>query len=274
MSKPFFSIIIPTLNEARYLPKLLQDLVDQSYKGFEVIVVDGGSRDKTVQLAKEYSKSLPSLTILNSTRAHVCTQRNLGASHAKADILIFSDADIRLPLYFIQGIKYRWESEQADILSPFIMSDSKISQYKTIAAAINLYIDLQMNFKPKFLLESCVVISKKCFRAVGGFNDNVDYSEGNVFLSSAISKGFVAKVIKDPEYAFSFRRLRKYGTTKTIGGVFTLQISDLLGLEQKQLNLKKLYPMLGGGAYTTKYKVEKNRISKFIRKIGKLLKDF
>ena len=42
--KPFFSVIIPTLNEENYLPKLLNDLKVQKEKNFEVVLVDGGSR--------------------------------------------------------------------------------------------------------------------------------------------------------------------------------------------------------------------------------------
>ena len=47
-TEPFFSIIIPTLNEEKYLPLLLSDLEHQLFTDFEVIVVDGKSADKTV----------------------------------------------------------------------------------------------------------------------------------------------------------------------------------------------------------------------------------
>lgn len=272
-AKPFFSIIIPALNEEKYLPKLLVDLSEQSYQDFEVIVVDGGSKDKTVTLVSSFSDKLPKLTVINSPRAHVCTQRNLGASRAVADILIFSDADNRLPSYFLQGIKYRWEKEGVDLLSPFIIPDNNAPQSKRITTAMNLFIDFQMSIRPKFLLESCFVISKSSFKKINGFDETVNYSEGSTLLSSFTKNGYRARVIKDPNYKFSFRRLKKYGTTKVISDVVTIQLAELLGLDQKQLNLSKLYPMLGGKSYDTKYRVQKNKISKFINRVTKLLKD-
>jgi len=50
--KPFFSIVIPTLNEEKCLPRLLDDLTQQKEKDFEVIVIDGRSDDQTVKKAK------------------------------------------------------------------------------------------------------------------------------------------------------------------------------------------------------------------------------
>ena len=58
MISTFFSVIIPTLNEEHFLPKLLADLSLQTFKRFEVIVIDANSSDKTVSLAREYAKYL------------------------------------------------------------------------------------------------------------------------------------------------------------------------------------------------------------------------
>lgn len=268
--QPQFSVIIPALNEAKYLPKLLQDLVNQSFNDFEVIVVDAGSRDKTVQLAKEYSKSLPSLTILNSTRAHVCTQRNLGASHAKSDILIFSDADNRLPPFFLQGIKYRLESTIGDIFSVWLNPDITTPTNDTIAKAINIFLETQNSIKPKFFLESLFVIKKSAFHKVGGFDETVNYAEGKSFIQKAIKLGLKSKVIRDPMYTFSFRRLRKYGILNIAGRVARMELSELLGQDFHAKQVKKLYPMLGG-QYFNKPNKAKN---KFLKNISKLLKDF
>jgi hypothetical protein len=143
-----------------------------------------------------------------------------------------------------------------------------------VATALNIFLDLQMQIKPRFLLESCVIISRNCFQQVGGFDEQVDYNEGTAFLESASKLNFLAKVIKDPAYTFSFRRMRKYGSAKVISGAIGIQLMDLLGVEQNQLNLSKLYPMLGGNSYNANYQIQKNKISKFLKNITKILKDF
>ena len=269
-NKPFFSIIIPALNEEKYLPKLLTDLSNQTFKDFEVIVVDGKSTDHTVSKSKEYSKLLPSLKVITSDIRHVCTQRNLGAKEALADILIFSDADNRLPPYFLQGIKYRYETTESDLMSPYFIPDIKTRQNETIANAINTFFDLQMSIKPRFLLESLIIVTHKAFNSIKGFDETINYAEGKSFIQNIIAKGYTTKIIKDPEYTFSFRRLRKYGIINIAGRVAKLELAELLGPEFKQIQQKKLYPMLGGTLFS-KPKKAKN---KFLKNIQKILKDF
>ena len=53
-----FSVIIPTLNEERYLQKLLQDLTKQQDKNFEVVIVDGNSEDNTQGVAQDFEDKL------------------------------------------------------------------------------------------------------------------------------------------------------------------------------------------------------------------------
>ncbi len=269
MTKPFFSIIIPALNEAKYLPKLLSDLANQSFKEFEVIVVDGGSKDDTIKLAKTFLSQLD-LHILTSPRAHVCTQRNLGAKSANSDVLIFSDADNRLPPHFLLGIKYRYETSDADLLSPYLEPDIKTPQNETITNALNTFFDLQMSIKPRFLLESLIIVSAKAFHSIGGFDESIDFAEGKSFVQNIVALGYVAKVIKDPTYVFSFRRLRKYGILGLASRVARLELTELLGPEFKQYQAKKLYPMLGGTAFSKPKKLK----NKFLKNIQKMLKDF
>src|SRR3989339_1775373 len=100
LKQPFFSIIIPTLNEEVCLPKLLNDLHKQSFKSFEVIVVDGLSQDQTQAIAKTYLKQLD-LQLFSNKSPGVSPQRNLGAKKSKGQYLIFFDADVQIPHNFL-----------------------------------------------------------------------------------------------------------------------------------------------------------------------------
>lgn len=269
-NKPFFSIIIPTLNEAKYLPHLLNDLSSQTFKDFEVIIVDGNSDDQTIAKAKAFKAKLPTLSILTSPKRHVCTQRNLGAKSAKADILIFSDADNRLPPYFLQGIKYRWESSDAHILSCWLKPDVSNPKNDTIALAINTFLDLQNNRKPIFLVEAFVVIDRSCFNKINGFDESIHYAEGKSLIQSAFKQGYKSLICRDPVFITSFRRFRKYGVLSVAGRVARMELSELLGLEFHSFQAKKLYPMLGG----TLFNKPKRAKNKFLKNIAKILKDF
>ena len=268
--KPQFSVIIPALNEEKYLPHLLDDLSNQTFQDFEVIVVDGNSDDQTVVKAKVFKAKLPNLTILACPKRHVCTQRNLGASVAQADILIFSDADNRFPPYFLQGLKYRWESNQVDILACWLKPDLISPQNEAIATAINTFLELQSNIKPTYLLEAFFAVSQRCFKQINGFDESINYAEGKSFIQTATSLGYKCKVVRDPTYTFSFRRLRKYGMLSFAGRLAKMELSELLGPEFHSFQAKKLYPMLGGTLFNT----PKRAKNKFLKNIAKILKDF
>lgn len=98
MSMPDLSIIIPTLNEAEDLPLLLSDLAVQRDVHIEVVIVDAGSEDDTVNRAKAFFAVQPFRGQIVITERGRGLQLNRGATVAKADWLLFLHADSRLPL--------------------------------------------------------------------------------------------------------------------------------------------------------------------------------
>jgi glycosyltransferase involved in cell wall biosynthesis len=93
------SVIIPTYNEAKYLPDLLESLKSQTCNGFEIIVADSGSSDGTIELAKQAGA-----IVLEGEKKGVAEGRNRGAKAAKNEILLFVDADCVLPSNLIQSV--------------------------------------------------------------------------------------------------------------------------------------------------------------------------
>lgn len=260
------SIIIPTLNEAKSLPRLLQDLSRQIYRDFEVIVVDGRSTDSTLAKAKAFSATLPKLSLLISPKAHVCVQRNLGAKSADGRILVFIDADCRIDPAFLLGLRYRWETSRTDVLSFWIKPDIVNRQNESIALAMNLFRELQNNLQARYLLESLIAVNKASFLAVGGFDETVDFAEGGRLLKALVKKGYNLKIVRDPVYTFSFRRVRQMGLLKIAGSMAGLELSYLFGKDYQTQLAKKLYPMTGGSQFFSDPKTKR-----FVDKIRKLM---
>ena len=87
------SIIIPTYNVEKYIDKCFESIVNQTFKDFEVIVINDGSTDQTLRLIKEWEKQDSRFTVIDKTNEGVGKTRNLGLSIAKAPYVIFIDPD-------------------------------------------------------------------------------------------------------------------------------------------------------------------------------------
>ena len=86
--KPRFSIVIPCFNEGQFIGRTLESLSRQSFKNFEVIVVDNNSSDNTAQVAESYG-----VKVVHESHRGVCWARQSGTLASNGEIVISTDAD-------------------------------------------------------------------------------------------------------------------------------------------------------------------------------------
>lgn len=89
--KLFISIIIPTYNADKYLDNCLSSIFKQTYNNFEVFIIDGGSNDNTLDIAKRYNT-----IILNNPNRDAESGKSIGIQNAKGEIIALIDADNEL----------------------------------------------------------------------------------------------------------------------------------------------------------------------------------
>jgi len=243
VNKPFFSIIIPALNEEKYLPMLLSDLSRQTIRDFEVIVVDGYSTDKTVQKAKTFSGKLPSLNVLVSKKRNVSVQRNMGAEKAIGKYLLFNDADNRLPDYFLEGVHYQLHVKPLDLFTNWFNSDSHLASDKAVATYMDIMVEAASLLNQPAAYGALIGCRKSIFNKVGGFNPEVGFAEDTEFVNRGYKKGFSFGVYHEPRFTYSFRRFRKVGKLKLLQKYAGL---NLKYLTNQKVDQPKEYPMGGG----------------------------
>src|SRR5688572_8887700 len=98
------SIIIPTYNEESVLKKCLESLSLQTYKSFEIIIVDDGSSDNTKNIVESLKSQISNLNFLTQKHGGAGAARNLGAKEAKGTILVFVDADMTFDKDFLKDL--------------------------------------------------------------------------------------------------------------------------------------------------------------------------
>ena len=104
MSNKRVSVIIPVYNEERVIIQCLESLHKQTGVDFEVVVVDDGSTDKTLDYIHAYRPTSFVLKILTQNHKGPGAARNYAASHAQYDILVFVDADMTFEKRFLKQL--------------------------------------------------------------------------------------------------------------------------------------------------------------------------
>jgi glycosyltransferase involved in cell wall biosynthesis len=216
LKTPFFSIIIPTLNEEAYLPELLKDLTKQIYQNFDVVVVDGHSEDKTQEIAQEFTTKLPKLTIINSTKRNLPYQRNLGAKNSQGDYLVFLDADVSVPINYLEKIHQALLKKKVDYLTTWVEADEKTMKHGFIMNMTNLLIEVSKFIDKPFVCGGNAIFSKKSFMQVGGFNEDIKMHEDYDLSVRLNQAGFKLYVLRKPKMTISMRRYREQGTKNTL----------------------------------------------------------
>lgn len=87
------SIIIPTYNCEQYIERCIISIVNQTYKNIEVIVINDGSKDKTLEILKKIQEKYKNIIIINKENTGVSNSRNIGLKKATGDYILFIDSD-------------------------------------------------------------------------------------------------------------------------------------------------------------------------------------
>ncbi len=204
------SIIIPTLNEEKYLPKLLDSLLLQKYpEKLQVIVSDGQSTDHTIAVAQTYKKKLQDLEIIQGKRG-ISIQRNAGTAIAKYPYLLFLDADMRLSKTFLKDALQKLPAESDFVGSSIPWPTSKHVFDYVIIAFVRLFVILLSSIDTIVTGEN-LFTTKHNHAAIGGFNNAIFYGEDIDYGWRSAKKGTKYCLLLTPTIFHSVRRARQMG---------------------------------------------------------------
>lgn len=251
MIKPFFTIVIPTLNEEIALPKLLNDLQKQTWQDFEVIHIDGKSDDKTVQNASKASSGL-AYKLITCPKRNVSIQRNLGGQAAKGKWIIFVDADTRIDPDFLLGLRNKiavlaQKNKKIDVFSSLIAlndRDGKKIKHIISAYAVNFVLLATTKSKAPRVFGAMIGVHRDVFKNVN-FDPQIKFAEDIDFVKKCISSGGVYRVFRNLKFQYDMRRWDKTNLVSTAVKAVKLQLQLIFKHDFKDSD----YDMSGGTNY-------------------------
>lgn len=169
-----FSIVIPVWNHAHTLERTLRSVLAQTFDGFEVLVVDDGSTDGSVDVARHFND--PRIRFLTRPHAGPGPARNAGMAAARYDWIAFLDADdVWLPNHLAELDRVRTRHPEAGLIGTrTVQSDPKgwfrIPADETPTIEMIRYFDRAA--RERFVLScSSAAVPKRVWEALGGFGD-------------------------------------------------------------------------------------------------------
>jgi rSAM/selenodomain-associated transferase 2 len=219
---PALTIIVPVLDEEADIAAALAALGDERQHGHEVIVVDGGSSDRTVELARPLADK-----VLAAPRGRAM-QMNVGAAHAAGDVLLFLHADTRLPLnggrLAIEGLR-----QSARSWGRF---DVAIAGRSRMLRIVALLMNLRSRATGIATGDQAIFVARAAFAASGGYPD-IPLME-DIALSHRL-KRMGRPLCLRTRVVTSGRRWDSRGVLRTILLMWRLRLSYFFGAEPAAL---------------------------------------
>jgi glycosyltransferase involved in cell wall biosynthesis len=161
--QPFFSIIIPTYNVARCVAVALESVINQSFKNYECLIMDGMSTDGTLEILKAYKETCSNLKIYSESDKGVYDAMNKGIDKAKGRFIYFMGADdYLLDADVLKRVKDVADSNTTDILYGNVNSPVLGDNYAGEFEAQRL---IYMN-----ICHQSIFYRNTVFKTVGNFN--------------------------------------------------------------------------------------------------------
>ena len=236
---PLFSIIVPIYNVERYLEQCIKSVIAQDYQNYELILVDDGSPDNSIDICIKYAKKYKNIIVIHKTNGGLSDARNAGIKVAQGEYLIFLDSDD-----YWDGTKILTEISQ--LIQPeypdVIFHD--MTFYNEIENKLKPYItnknNLTGNYREDFLLltqntvfrpsawtkivKRSILIKNELFFKVGIAHEDLDWS---FELARKINS---YKIYNSPFYIY---RTKRFGSITT--GIKAENVNDLLDIGIEKL---------------------------------------
>lgn len=268
------SIIIPAYNAEKYIKKCLESVVNQTYKNIEVIVINDGSTDNTLEIIKKYKD----IVLIDQENAGVSASRNSGIKKSTGDYIMFVDSDDYIDLDMVEKMINISNNGKTDIIRCGYIREYKDKSVPFKMVDKSIYVDdknvVYNKFVKDYTLSSpcCQLIKKELIKKT--FDESISMGEDYLFNLDIYTNASTFMFTNETYYHYLYNEessttsLKKDKIVKNCEDVLKvyttlfeyIKIWDRLDLEKKvalrvikELNMKLIK------IFNTKEQVDKKR---------------
>lgn len=265
------SIVIPTLNEEEYLPRVLRDLRNQTYRDYEIIIADAGSTDRTLDIARHSGCSVTKGGLPGKGR-------NEGAKKAKGDLILFLDADVRLSgKSFLKEALKEFRSRRLSAATCLFSSMGRSEMFpqevtRSWFTFVN-YLMLAAERIAPFGVGSLIFVKTSVHKAVGGFDEDVQFSEDVLYIRK-IAKKYRFRILRKVRLHWSLRRFDKEKWVKPL--FLYILASFVMHFDKRHLKIFNNGPLeykFGHYKELDRLALQKNQSPRKIKELGRKIRN-
>jgi glycosyltransferase involved in cell wall biosynthesis len=216
------SVIIPVYNAEKYIEECLNSVVNQTLNDIEIICINDGSTDKSLEILRRYKKANSNIKIINQKNCGVSESRNLGVRMAKGEYIFFLDSDDYIELNLLDKCYNEAKKDDLDIvlfdfknLYNYSLEDLNTNKFKNISRHNVLDNSVMSGEKAfNFMIQKnvegwwtcCIHFFKKKFLydIKLEFNNSIMH-EDILYISNAMLKARYVKYIEESLYNYRRR---------------------------------------------------------------------
>jgi glycosyltransferase involved in cell wall biosynthesis len=194
-ANPCVSVILATFNRAAYLTRSINSVLNQTYKDYELIVVDDGSDDDTFSIVNQFIQKHENVRYLKHSNRKLSITKNTGIQAAAGRYIAFIDSDDEYkPDYLEKRVSFMKAHENIDLIEggAIVIGNEYVKDRHDLSKEIHLS---ECRIGPTFFGK------KEVFVTLGGFDKNILYSEDAEFWDRA-EKAFSVKIVEEPLYIY------------------------------------------------------------------------
>ena len=232
------SIIMPIHNSEQHIEEALKSILNQTYKDFEFIIVNDGSKDKSVDIIKKFNDKR--IKIINLKHVGISKALNYAIEHARGEFIFRMDSDDISENNRIEiQLQFMLENPSIDLCGSFMkiidQNGNKISDKFLPITNSEIFKSIEYNSN---IMHPTFCFRKKSFDIIGGYRDEFIYAQDYDFLLRGVSNGF--KYYNIPKILLKYRLPNRIKYVKYFNQIRFSRFARTLYFQRKNYKIEKI----------------------------------